>query len=359
MFVPQQVIGELQTLQHARTLDPVTRYHRILDYVTRVLPADHACLLLSDGMWCRIAASTGSSLPVRSPVIDLLGPCRAALTAAQGSAIRLGDMAHEPLWCDIPLWIGEYRLRGALIVPLVEHGTLIGSLHLGSFTPHCFTAEQARAAGALSACLSGALGAATRYQQVDVYADGAALPAPLATSGIVMHLDDEALMEDLALLKQVETGRLATVIQPHAVAPLVDRTVERVQRQHAGRHVERRGARDLRVMADAEYATWILAALIDNALRYSPSGSRVDVAWTLEAGLAVVRVRDQGSGIDGADRAGLFTRLGRVPAATAAGVGLGLYLGRRLAEAQRGTLDLEATGPTGSSFALRLLLAPD
>jgi signal transduction histidine kinase len=72
----------------------------------------------------------------------------------------------------------------------------------------------------------------------------------------------------------------------------------------------------------------------------------------------VIRVHDRGPGIpeEGLER--LFTRFGRVPGSPIrsgrVGTGLGLYLSRQLAEAMAGSLVLEATGPEGSTFALRL-----
>ena len=71
-----------------------------------------------------------------------------------------------------------------------------------------------------------------------------------------------------------------------------------------------------------------------------------------------IRVRNEGPGIPEHGRAVLFTRFGRVPGsqirAGRFGTGLGLYLGRRFAEAMGGRLDLESTGPCGTVFCLRL-----
>lgn len=76
--------------------------------------------------------------------------------------------------------------------------------------------------------------------------------------------------------------------------------------------------------------------------------------------MGVIRVRDHGPGIQEAGRDTLFTRFGRMPGshvrAGHVGTGLGLYLGRHLAEAMDGELTLESTGPGGSTFALRLPL---
>jgi two-component system OmpR family sensor kinase len=82
------------------------------------------------------------------------------------------------------------------------------------------------------------------------------------------------------------------------------------------------------------------------------------MSWDTEDNLAVLHVRDHGQGIPPEGRQYLFKRFGRVPGsqmrAGHIGTGLGLFLGRQLARAMGGELDLEATGPTGSTFRLEL-----
>jgi signal transduction histidine kinase len=168
------------------------------------------------------------------------------------------------------------------------------------------------------------------------------------------------LVEDLLLLTRLDSD-LVPQPTPFSLAPVVERVAEETIGTYPGQGFELGGPRDLRVFANQERTLQILANIIDNAAKYSPEGSAIGVEWTPEDGLAVVRVRDAGTGIAGESLGQLFTRFGRIPGsrirAGHVGTGLGLYLGRRLARAMGGDLDLESTGPTGSTFRLSLPLA--
>jgi heavy metal sensor kinase len=101
----------------------------------------------------------------------------------------------------------------------------------------------------------------------------------------------------------------------------------------------------------------VLDNLLDNAFRYSAAGTPVRVSWAREAGTVVLAVADAGCGLDAEDLPHVFEpfyrsaearRLGRV------GVGLGLAVVRRIAQAFGGTVDVESVAGRGSRFALRL-----
>jgi signal transduction histidine kinase len=71
-----------------------------------------------------------------------------------------------------------------------------------------------------------------------------------------------------------------------------------------------------------------------------------------------VRVSDSGAGIPEADRERIFDRFVQLdPSRRAAGTGLGLPIARWIAEAHDGSLDLESTGPSGSTFCVVLPVA--
>jgi signal transduction histidine kinase len=169
------------------------------------------------------------------------------------------------------------------------------------------------------------------------------------------------LVRDLLDTSRLEVGRLDLALERVDVGALAASVVDEVL---AGldRHeiALDRGAERLIVEGDPRRITQILQNLLDNAVRYSPAGGRIDVTVRRESGEAVVRVADRGIGIPADERAELFQRFFRTSRTQAyGGTGLGLFISRRIAEMHGGRLWLERTGPEGSVFALALPLAPD
>jgi signal transduction histidine kinase len=108
--------------------------------------------------------------------------------------------------------------------------------------------------------------------------------------------------------------------------------------------VARGDARSLRIM---------LRNLVDNAVRYTPAGGRVDVIAELHDGRAVIRVVDTGAGIAPAERERVFARFYRVPGSTESGSGLGLAIARRIADLHGAQIALESgEGGIGSKVSV-------
>jgi len=118
------------------------------------------------------------------------------------------------------------------------------------------------------------------------------------------------------------------------------------------------------VLADADRAVQVLGNLLANAVKYSPPGSRVDLAARpAPDGAAVLfSVSDRGAGIppDEVDR--IFERFHRVERGDARetyGHGLGLYIARKIVEAHSGRIWVESTPGVGSTFLFTLPAAPE
>lgn len=102
----------------------------------------------------------------------------------------------------------------------------------------------------------------------------------------------------------------------------------------------------------------VVRILIDNALRYAPGGEPIEVATSRENGKAVVRVADRGPGVPPEERERIFERFHRGKATSeVSGFGLGLAIGRELAERMGGTLDIEPSN-RGAQFAFTLPANP-
>jgi len=125
-------------------------------------------------------------------------------------------------------------------------------------------------------------------------------------------------------------------------------------------------AGDLRFVAETDSA-WarvhppLLAQavenLIDNALKYSESGSPVTIRLHREAGAAAVAVEDRGCGLSAEERRVVFEPFYQAPRARLlgrGGVGLGLSVVRRVVRASRGTIQIESAPGLGSRFTIRL-----
>jgi signal transduction histidine kinase len=112
---------------------------------------------------------------------------------------------------------------------------------------------------------------------------------------------------------------------------------------------------DVSVMADGTRLQQVAANLIDNALKYTPPGGRVDVEVTQDGGKARLKVRDNGPGINPDELPRIWDRLFRGDASrTERGLGLGLSLVRAIVKAHGGTVDVESALGNGSTFTVAL-----
>ena len=95
--------------------------------------------------------------------------------------------------------------------------------------------------------------------------------------------------------------------------------------------------------------------LISNALKYSPQGGKVEVRLEQRADEVVLAVTDHGLGMSPEDQARLFQPFRRgLSREDIPGVGLGLFVVRRIVEAHRGRIEVESSPGAGSTFRIRL-----
>jgi signal transduction histidine kinase len=114
------------------------------------------------------------------------------------------------------------------------------------------------------------------------------------------------------------------------------------------------------ILGDAAALQQVVINLLDNAVKYSPAGSSVEVTLKTVGQAARLSVRDHGFGIPGGEQAKIFQEFYRVDnddSQSAAGAGLGLALVKRTIQAHAGSVCVESEVGKGSSFVVDLPLA--
>lgn len=101
------------------------------------------------------------------------------------------------------------------------------------------------------------------------------------------------------------------------------------------------------VNGHAEALRILARNLLENAVKYTPSGGRVDAALRAEDGTLVLSVEDSGPGIPEAERARVLDRFVRLPGAPSTGSGLGLAIVKAVADLHGATLRLDASPALG------------
>jgi signal transduction histidine kinase len=174
--------------------------------------------------------------------------------------------------------------------------------------------------------------------------------------GMALELIDElaSAVNDLLLLERLDQAPGdALERKPIDLCALARGVVDalRVLAQERGLTVELRCA-PVPVLGDADQLQRAFLNLLDNALRHTPNGGRIDVEIEARDGRAFLRVRDSGPGLAAEELERVFERFYSRPTASGAGTGLGLPIARAIARAHGG--ELRASSPGGALFELEL-----
>jgi PAS domain S-box-containing protein len=169
------------------------------------------------------------------------------------------------------------------------------------------------------------------------------------------------LVEDLLDVSRVTRGLVTLQPRRARLDEVVAGSVEQVatlvaQRRHQLRIEDR--VEGLELLADPTRITQVVANLLHNAAKYTPEGGVIDVLLERAGDEAVVRVRDNGQGMESALIARvfeLFAQAETAPGRRDGGLGVGLALARSLVLLHGGSLVAHSDGPgLGSTFELRL-----
>ena len=120
------------------------------------------------------------------------------------------------------------------------------------------------------------------------------------------------------------------------------------------------GSTPIVARGDGEALRRLFFILIDNAIKYTPDGGRVQVRLAALGGRVTIEVADSGIGISESDLPHIFDRFWRADKVRSRGVGgagLGLSIARWIVEQHKGSVDVRSKSGQGSAFTVRIPLA--
>ncbi|MDZ7292487.1 MAG: ATP-binding protein [candidate division KSB1 bacterium] len=172
------------------------------------------------------------------------------------------------------------------------------------------------------------------------------------------------MIKNLLDVTKIEAGKLEIFPERLRLAELIPACVQALTPVAAKKNIRIQAEKlnDLRVYADRDALQEILSNLIDNAIKYSPDGKTIYLNARRDetTDKVAISVRDEGAGIPPEKQVTIFekfARLAQEKKAREKGLGLGLYIVKKLVEAQGGTIELESKEGAGSTFIFTLPIA--
>jgi two-component system, OmpR family, sensor histidine kinase BaeS len=177
-----------------------------------------------------------------------------------------------------------------------------------------------------------------------------------AMSGVVAQLRDLVDVEAAALQRRPRNIPLADLLDE------MRRALEPLFRERGVRLTVGEVAPELSVHVDSAQVERAIRNVLTNAAQHSAADAAVHLSVGRQPGRALVRVTDAGPGIEAADLPHVFERFyradrARQPGTSRGGSGIGLTIARELLVANGGTVDVEESGPGGTTFVIGLPIA--
>jgi two-component system, OmpR family, sensor histidine kinase KdpD len=221
-------------------------------------------------------------------------------------------------------------------------------------------AEAARQSGELRATMLDALAHEfkTPLTSMKVAASDLRASAPDERSRELAAIVDEdldrlqALVTDTVQMVRVDSGAFTLRLNTHRLSELVAASLRQVERRLDGRTVVVNVPPDISLHADRDLLGLALRQLLDNAVKYSPATSVIEIT-AASGDTTDVSIRNSGPPIPEREQARLFERFYRgSDARQIPGTGIGLAIVKQIAEAHGGTLSVSSAAGTGTEFTM-------
>ena len=386
----------------ARTWDELLE--TVVDRTRDVLHADVSSLYLldRDGAYLTLAATNG---------LDHYQIGRARVPFAEGVTGRVAA-SREPLVIpDVKadsrfLWVRGIDQRrfvaSMLSVPMTWHDQIVGVLNVQTEKIRTFSDHDVVLLGAVADLLAGIVEKGRQQSEAEArvealkaidearselialvthelrtplaivraYADLLAEEPPLRgrESRDIVRRDTraswhQATLEQVERLDRLVDSILASVrvvpegpatVTPVDLGALVTEVVTSLRPILQHHPVEIVPSLRLQPLADPPRLRQILEHLVENAVKYAPPDTAIRIEWSLNEGVVLLGVSDEGPGIPDEWRERIFEPYARRDTHTARGSGIGLYAAKRLGESMGARLWCEPARPHGARFVVAL-----
>jgi len=170
------------------------------------------------------------------------------------------------------------------------------------------------------------------------------------------------MINQLLTLARAEAGEIRLGENPVDLSELVASLGEQMEPVAASSQIKLQvqPAESIVIRGDAEWLERVVLNLLDNAIKFTQEGGRIEVSMAAEGQDAVLRVSDTGIGIPTEAQPHIFERFYRAEPSRSKqveGVGLGLALVKWIVDRHRGRIEVESRAGEGSCFTVRLPLA--
>ncbi len=370
---------------------------RVVDSAREVVAARYAALgvLGADGGSLVEFVTSGLTREERDAIGALpQGRGLLGLLIHQAYPIRVADIATHPQRHGFPE--GHPQMRSFLGVPIVGRDRVYGNLYLTDKIGAAeFTAEDERIAMLLASHTAVAVDNARLYEEserllgritemqrqrdlffammnhelrnaltgvhgwAEMLIRGRTPDAVSPAAREVYEASEHTitLLNNFLDLTRLDAGKMGTILREVDVRRIIDRVCAGSQPAAQSKRIALQALispHDLTLRTDPLRLEQILVNLVSNALRHSPMDAPVTIDGRSTDGFVEFRVIDHGDGVPAEMFERIFEPFERFDPHSGLGTGLGLPVSRRLATVLRGTLAVERSDATGSTFLLRL-----
>jgi len=174
--------------------------------------------------------------------------------------------------------------------------------------------------------------------------------------------DDSAwltnLVENLLAVTKIKEGRMELKMQPHLIEEIVAEALLHISRKQDEHTVTVHHEKDLLLAkCDARLIIQVMINLVDNAIKYTPVGSHIDIITTGDRDFVEIRVADNGAGVPDSEKEKIFEMFysGSNPIADCRrSLGLGLSLCKSIIAAHGGEIVVSDNTPAGTVFTFTI-----